>query len=106
MRQGYLAHGRHFSPVEEGDSPLAKATGEHCEHKVLGRLTTVVLVGRETGRGPLGGEEENETALNYFAYTVGAQWNTDFAQDKTNLAVYILTCQAVWVTVSPRGRLY
>ena len=67
--------------VEPGDSPLARATGEHCSNEVMGRLT--LWTGGNVDVD-LGGEEENETALNCFAYSYGAQWNTDFTVDRTN----------------------
>jgi hypothetical protein len=73
--------GRDYERVEPGDSPLARATGEHCGNEVLGRLT--LWTGGNVDVD-LGGEEENETALNCFAYSYGAQWNTDFTVDKTN----------------------
>lgn len=66
--------GKHFEQVEKGDSPLAKATGEHPEDKVIRRL--IMWRGGKLDVD-LGGEEKNETALNYFAYTVGDQWNVN-----------------------------
>ena len=73
--------GRDLDRVEPGDSPLARATDEHCGNGVMGRLT--LWTGGKVDVD-LGGEEMNETALNCFAYSYGEQWNTDFSEDKTN----------------------
>ena len=72
---------KHFEEVEEGDTPLAKATGEHTEDEVIGRL--IMWWGGKLDVD-LGGKEENQTALNCFAYTMGDQWNVKFALDRTD----------------------
>jgi hypothetical protein len=80
-RQAEGIFGRDLDRVEPGDSPLARATDEHCGNEVMGRLT--LWTGGKVDVD-LGGEEMNETALNCFAYSLGEQWNTDFTEDKTN----------------------